>query len=97
MNNPYPGMTVSFSTPNFGISYLNTSNVVERKENAYRELTNYEYEVKLNEKKRQILILKPEYLSVFVGDLRNIMKYAPSSQYVDQTTISSYNPKLTGV
>ena len=97
MNNPYPGMTVSFQTPTFGISYLNTSNIVEKKEDRYQEITNYEYEVQLNEKKRQILILKPQYLSVFVSDLRNIMKYTPSSQYINQTTIQSSNPKLSGL
>jgi hypothetical protein len=96
MSNPHPGMTVNFETQNFGIEYLNYSSVVEKKTNRFKELTNYEYEVQLNDKKRQILILKSQYLAAFVGDLRNIMKYAPSSQYIDQNTIGSYNPKLTG-
>jgi len=94
---PFPGVTVSFATQTFGIDFLNSSNVVERKLDRFKEISNYEYEVQLNEKKRQILILKPEYLSVFVSDLRNIMKYTPSSQYIDQSTIQSYNPKLSGM
>ena len=50
-----------------------------------------------NEKKRKLLILKPEYLAVFIGDMKNIMKYAESSQYIDQNTKRGYNPKITGV
>jgi len=62
-----------------------------------KEVTNYEYEVLENEKKRKLLILKPQYLSVFISDMKNIMKYAESSQYVDQNTKRGYNPKITGV
>ena len=62
-----------------------------------KEVSNYEYEVLENEKKRKLLILKPEYLAVFISDMKNIMKYAESSQYVDQNTKRGYNPKITGV
>ncbi len=48
-------------------------------------------------KKRKLLILKPEYLAVFIGDMKNIMKYAESSQYIEQNTKRGYNPKITGV
>ena len=62
-----------------------------------KEVSNYEYEVLENEKKRKLLILKPEYLAVFISDMKNIMKYDESSQYVDQNTKRGYNPKITGV
>ena len=61
------------------------------------DLTNYEYEVNINEQKRQIRVLKPAYLSVVVTDLRNIMKYDTSTYYINQTTKGTYNPNLTGV
>ena len=46
-------------------------------------VTNYEYEVRLNNQKRQIYILKREYLQQFLNDMRGIMKYSKSSQYVN--------------
>ena len=50
-----------------------------------------------NEKKRQILLLRPEYLGVFISDMKNIMKYDKSSDYIDSKTKGVYNPKLKGV
>jgi hypothetical protein len=96
MSNPYPGITVNFGTQNFGISYLDPTNTVISKNNRYIPITNYEYEVGLNEDKRKILILKPEYLSAFISDMRNIMKYSPSSQYIDENTLGTTNPRITG-
>ena len=49
-----------------------------------------------NESKRTIKLLKPQYLSTFVKDMRNIMKYETSSQYINRTTKAAYNPNTTG-
>ena len=57
----------------------------------------YDYEVKMNEDKRKIKVLKPEYLSVFISDMRSIMKYNRSSQYLNQKTKQTYNPTNIGV
>lgn len=63
-----------------------------------KPITNYEYENRLNEEKRKIIILKPQYLSVILTDLRNIMKYDPeSSTYINDKLKLTYNPKLLGV
>jgi hypothetical protein len=63
-----------------------------------KPITNYEYEVQLNEKKRQIVILKPQYLSTLIQDLRNMMKYDPDiKDYISDNLKSTYNEKLTGV
>ena len=61
-----------------------------------KPITNYEYENNLNEEKRTILLLKPEYLSLIVSDLKNIMKYDPeSSTYIEDNLKSTFNPKFT--
>jgi len=60
-------------------------------------VTNYEYETRINEVKRVIRILKPEYLAAFVSDMRNMMRHQTSSQYVSRTMKRSYNPKDSGV
>lgn len=62
-----------------------------------KPISNYEYEVKKNEDKRIIKILKPNYLSVFITDMRNIMRYDRSSQYINQNTKETYNPYITGI
>jgi hypothetical protein len=34
---------------------------------------------------------------VFISDMKNIMKYDKSSDYIDSKTKGVYNPKLKGV
>ena len=60
-------------------------------------ITNYDYETKLNEEKRKIKILKPQFLSVFITDHQNIMKYNDSSNYISNTLKGTYNPRSSGV
>jgi len=93
---PISGVKIKISTDVEPISITNTDKNTSTT-SSIKEVTNYEYEVLENEKKRKLLILKPQYLSVFISDMKNIMKYAESSQYVDQNTKRGYNPKITGV
>jgi len=81
---------------NFTVTYTKFDNTLSTI-SPVKQVTNYEYETDINEEKRKIRVLKPAYLSVVITDLRNIMKYDQSSQYVNQTTKQSYNPNLTGV
>ena len=59
-------------------------------------ITNYDYENKLNEEKRRIQILKPEFFSVFISDHQNIMKYTESSDYITNGLKGTYNPRVSG-
>ena len=59
-------------------------------------VTNYEYEENLNDAKRRIKILKEDYLNTVINDMRTIMKYKPSSQYIDRGLKQAYNPRLSG-
>ena len=56
-------------------------------------VTNFTYETLQNDGKRLIRILKPEFLSAFISDMRKMMKYETSSQYINRTTKASYNPR----
>ena len=58
-------------------------------------VTNYEYEVLENEKKRTIFILRPEYLQQFLNDIRNEMTYKRSSQFVNDKLIKTENTRNT--
>lgn len=97
MATPFPGVKIQILREKQDIKITTpTGNIVSTK-NSFKAVTNYEYEVDQNEKKRLILILKPEFISVFISDMKNIMKYDESSQYINQTTKRGYNPKITGV
>jgi len=53
------------------------------KTNIIKEVTNYDYEVTIDEKKRNIFLLKQTYIPVILDDLDNIMTYKQgSSQYI---------------
>ena len=41
-------------------------------------VTNLEYEAALQEKKRQIKVLQPEYVEQFVGEFKRLLKKQPS-------------------
>lgn len=95
MSSPFPGISIDFETKGYNIEITN-NNLLEFYTQT-KDVTNYEYELQKNEEKRKILILKPEYLSAFLSDMRNIMKYSKSSQYINDNTKRAYNPKLKGV
>ena len=57
-------------------------------------VSNYEYESIRNEEKRQIYILKVGYLQQFLNDMRVIMNYGKSSQYVDKKLIRTENNRI---
>ena len=58
-------------------------------------IINYEYELKLENDKRNIYILKPRYLNVVLDDMQDIMKYKKgSSQYKTETLKTADNIRL---
>lgn len=60
-----------------------------------KPVTNYEYELTLEEKKRNIYILKPRYLNVIFNDMDDIMPYKKGSlQYVSETLKRGDNIRL---
>tara|TARA_B100000482_G_scaffold170639_1_gene137096 strand:- start:49 stop:699 length:651 start_codon:yes stop_codon:yes gene_type:complete len=58
-------------------------------------VTNYEYESKLNDEKRSIYIISPGYLQVFLNDMKDIMRYTDSSQFVNINLIQTENTRNT--
>ena len=58
-------------------------------------ITNYMYEDKINNDKRNIFILKPVYLNLVFDDLENIMEYKEgSTQYVSETLVRGDNIRM---
>ena len=58
-------------------------------------ISNYEYEVRENDNKRFIYILKSEYLQLYLNDLRRIMQYEKSSQYINRRLAATENTRNT--
>jgi hypothetical protein len=58
-------------------------------------ISNYEYEVEKNNKKRGIYILKKIYLQQFISDMRKAMTYDKSSQYVNPNLIRTENTRAS--
>ena len=58
-------------------------------------ITNYEYETRLNDEKRNIFILREGYLQQFLSDIREIMTYDESSEFIDERTAQTENTNIT--
>ena len=54
----------------------------------------YQYEVAKNDEKRKIYTLIPNYLDIVFSDMREIMTYTDSSQYIDNRTKKGDNLRL---
>lgn len=57
-------------------------------------VSNYEYEVSINDKKREIRVLNRIYLQQFLNDMRVIMKYDESSEFIDSNLSRTENNRL---
>ena len=90
----------------FTITYREISGYDENNDPIYKVVTttpsntvigisNYEYEVRKNDKKRLIYVLRREYLQQFLTDMRNEMIYKESSQYVNDKLIRTENTRIT--
>ena len=65
------------------------------KTNVASPVTNYMHEQKLNDKKREIFLLKPTYVNLLIDDLEEIMTYKKgSTQFIDRTLVQGDNIRL---
>jgi hypothetical protein len=73
----------NFTIPKPGAPEVNLNPVVG--------INNYEYEVRLNDAKRNIYVLRQGYLQEFLNDMRELMTYKKSSEYVNGKMIKVDN------
>ena len=59
-----------------------------------KAVTFFDHENELNDRKRNINVLKPEFLGVFIKEFERIMKYEKSSQYVNRKLKKTENPRI---
>ena len=83
------GLTVP---ENHSISFLDNGTL--RTESQITSFTFLENETKLNDDKRNINILKPEFLGIFLENVADIMEYKPSRQFVNDNLKKTENPRI---
>jgi hypothetical protein len=82
-------------TENYTFDYFNFFSDSYITEKPVKTVTNYQYEEKLNDDKRNIFLLKPRYLSIVIDDLEDIMRYKKgSSQYKTESLKTADNIRL---
>ena len=63
--------------------------------NITTEITNYTYENKIEENKRNIYVLKAYYINVILNDMEESMLYKEgSTQYLSETLVRGENIRL---
>ena len=69
-------------------------NGVSRTETQITSFTFLENEIRLNDNKRNINILRQEFLTLFLEDVSDIMEYKPSRQLVSNKLKKTENPRI---
>jgi len=69
-------------------------NGVLREESSLTSFTFLEHETNINDNKRNINVLRSEYLNFFLESFEEIMEYKPSKQFVTDSLKKTENPRL---
>ena len=83
---------------NYSITFYDSGtslNVTKSGTSARTGISNFIYETRLNEDKRNIYVLKSGYLQQFLNDFRDAMIYEESSEYIDDYIIQTENTNIT--
>ena len=83
------GLTVP---ENHSITFLDNGTL--RTESQITSFTFLDNETKLNDDKRNINILKSEFLGIFLENVADIMEYKPSRQFVSDNLKKTENPRI---
>jgi len=67
---------------------------VSKTESKTKSVSYLEYEIDLNDAKREISVLQPRYVEIYLRDMSNIMAYKPSKQFVSEKLKKTENPRL---
>ena len=94
------GSALRFNTSYTLISQAGNNKLDDKNEytvqtdNIARAVSNFEYEISENEKKRTINVLRNGYLNTFINDLRDVVKYDKSSSYINSTLAATENTNV---
>ena len=63
-------------------------------DNIARPVTNYEFEIQTNEDKRDINVLRESYIQTFINDLRDVVRYEQSSNFISGKLARTENTNI---
>ena len=91
------GPVIIFSENNLisGPPIINTTTKDVTTDNIARPITNFEFEISINEEKREIDLLRRSYLQTFLSDLQDVLRYSRSSHYISGQLASTEITNLT--
>lgn len=78
---------------NHSITYSDRKQIITK--SSIKEVSVYEYEEDLNNKKAQIDVLRSSFVPTIIQDLDEIMSYTPSSQFINEKLKKTENPRIT--
>ena len=67
---------------------------VSKTESKTKSISYLEYELDLNDAKREINILQPQYVEIYLRDMTNIMEYKKSEQFISRSLKKTENPRI---
>ena len=76
----------------YSVTYVENDTV--KTESSIKMITFLEHETNLNDAKRNINILKPDYVEIFLRDIKEIMRYKQSSQFISDRLKETENPRI---
>ena len=67
---------------------------VSKTESKTKSVSYLEYEIDLNDAKREINVLQPRYVEIYLRDMTNIMEYKKSEQFISRSLKKTENPRI---
>ena len=67
---------------------------VSKTESKTKSVSYLEYEIDLNDAKREIDILQSRYVEIYLRDMANIMEYQRSKQFISRSLKKTENPRI---
>ena len=95
------GSSLRFGNNNFMLitgeahKQLTDKNEYTISDNIAVPVTNYEFEIRKNEERRNIDLLRPSYLQNFINDLRDVVRYSKNSNYITSSLATTEITNLT--
>ena len=77
-----------------GHSVTFIDNGVSKTESKTKSVSYLEYEIDLNDAKREIDILQSRYVETYLRDMANIMEYKKSEQFINRSLKKTENPRV---
>ena len=74
------------------VTYVDDGSTVTK--SSIKTVSYLQHETDLNDAKRNILVLREDYVSTVLRDIGDVMQYKESQQYIDDTLKETENPRI---